>query len=199
MQIIDLHPGNQEAIRQAANLLVEGFKEHWPNAWPNMEAALAEVRESLQPHRISRIAVDDDGMVLGWIGAIREYDGHAWELHPLVVRLDHQGKGIGRALVADLERLVGERGGITLYLGTDDEDNMTTLSGTDLYLDVTKHIANVKNLRQHPYEFYQQLGFVIVGVIPDANGLGKPDIIMAKRVKFERRRPSLNIRPMTGW
>jgi aminoglycoside 6'-N-acetyltransferase I len=32
----------------------------------------------------------------------------------------------------------------------------------------------------HPYEFYQKLGYVIVGVIPDANGPGKPDILMAK-------------------
>jgi hypothetical protein len=29
---------------------------------------------------------------------------------------------------------------------------------------------------------YQKLGFVIVGVMPDANGPGKPDIYMAKRV-----------------
>ena len=32
------------------------------------------------------------------------------------------------------------------------------------------------------YEFYQKIGFSFVGVIPDANGFGKPDIIMAKRV-----------------
>jgi aminoglycoside 6'-N-acetyltransferase I len=31
-------------------------------------------------------------------------------------------------------------------------------------------------------EFYRKLGFVIVGVVPDANGPGKPDILMAKRV-----------------
>lgn len=37
----------------------------------------------------------------------------------------------------------------------------------------------------HPYEFYQTLGFVILGVIPDANGLGKPDILMAKRLVTE--------------
>jgi len=34
----------------------------------------------------------------------------------------------------------------------------------------------------HAEAFYQKCGFVIVGVVPDANGLGKPDILMAKRV-----------------
>jgi aminoglycoside 6'-N-acetyltransferase I len=37
-------------------------------------------------------------------------------------------------------------------------------------------------LRGHPYEFYQKMGFAIVGVMPDANGIGKPDIYMAKRL-----------------
>jgi hypothetical protein len=38
-----------------------------------------------------------------------------------------------RSLVADLEDRVRERGGITLWVGTDDEDDMTTLAGVDLY------------------------------------------------------------------
>ena len=59
---------------------------------------------------------------------------------------------------------------------------MTSLSNTDLYPDVFKHLTQIKNLKRHPYEFYQKLGFTIVGVIPDANGPGKPDIMMAKRV-----------------
>jgi aminoglycoside 6'-N-acetyltransferase I len=40
-----------------------------------------------------------------------------------------------------------------------------------------------KRLVVHPYEFYKKVGFTIVGVLPDANGFGKPDIFMAKRVK----------------
>jgi len=182
MQIIDLQPDDEAAIQQIARILVEAFKTHWPSAWPTLEAALAEVKESLGVDRISRAAIAGDGTVLGWIGGIRMYDGHVWELHPLVVKPDCQGQGLGRALVVDLEGQVRARGGLTLWLGTDDEDNMTSLSGVDLYPNVLEHLTNIKNLRGHPYEFYQKLGFVIVGVAPDANGPGKPDIYMAKPI-----------------
>jgi aminoglycoside 6'-N-acetyltransferase I len=181
--VSDLDPDDEEAIRQAARLLVEGFRDDWPDAWPEMDAALGEVRECLGGGRVCRVAVDEGGAVLGWIGAMPSYGENVWELHPLVVRPDAQRRGIGRALVADLEERVGERGGHTLWLGTDDETNMTTLSGVDLYPDVLEHLGNMKNLRGHPYEFYQRLGFSIVGVMPDANGPGKPDIYMAKRLR----------------
>ncbi len=183
MKIIDLKAANQDAIQQVAVLLVEGFKKHWPNAWPDLASALEEVREALKDENINRIAVNKEGLVLGWIGGIREYEGKAWELHPLIVNPEFQGKGIGKALVADLEKKVKEQGGLTIYLGTDDEDNMTSLSNTDLYTNFSEKIAKIENLKRHPYEFYQKQGYKIVGVIPDANGIGKPDIIMAKRVK----------------
>ena len=99
-----------------------------------------------------------------------------------MVHPEHQGKDIGSALVADLEQQVREWGGITIWLGTDDETNQTTLSAVDLYPDPLAHVARIRNLRRHPYEFYQKVGFVIVGVMPDANDWGKPDIFMAKRV-----------------
>jgi aminoglycoside 6'-N-acetyltransferase I len=186
MRIIDLHPGYEQIIHEAAAMLVEAFKDHWPDAWPDLEAALEEVHESLGEDRISRIAVEDNGTVLGWIGAIKTYSGQVWELHPLVVSPSARGKGVGRALVADLEERVGERGGSTLWLGSDDEDNMTSIGGIDLYPNPLEHLAKIKNLRGHPYEFYQKLGFTIVGVMPDANGLGKPDIFMAKRIVNRR-------------
>jgi aminoglycoside 6'-N-acetyltransferase I len=180
MRIVDLRSDDEEAIRQVAEILIEGFATNWPEAWPDLESALEEVQESLADGRISRVARDEDGTVLGWIGGISQYRGRVWELHPLVVRVGDQGRGIGRALVADLEASVRERGGLTMTLGTDDENDLTTLSGVNLFSEVWRHLAQVANLKRHPFEFYQKQGYVIIGVIPDANGLGKPDILMAK-------------------
>jgi len=182
MRITDFPRNDQQIIEQTARLMVEAFREHHPEAWPTIELARQEVLDSFAEDRISRIALDGDGSVLGWIGGIEAYNGHTWELHPLVVSPAAQGRGIGRVLVADLESQVAARGGITLYLGTDDENYQTSLGGVDLYPNPIEHVADVKNLRQHPFEFYQKLGFVIVGVMPDANGFGKPDIFMAKRI-----------------
>ena len=182
MRIIDLSPNDEKSIHQTASLLSRVFSEHSADGWPDMAEALEEVHEFFGPDRISRVAVDEAGNVLGWIGGQPHYDGHVWELHPLVVQPEHQRKGIGRALVADLEAHVQARGGVTLWVGADDENNSTTLSEKDLYPNPLEHLARIRNLSGNPYEFYQKVGFVIVGVMPDANGWGKPDIIMAKRI-----------------
>ena len=182
MHIVDLHVDDEHAIHEVAALLVEAFATNWPEAWPDLESAIEEVRESFAEGRLSRVALDEDGTVLGWVGGISQYRGHVWELHPLVVRVNAQGKGIGRALVTDLEECVKERGGLTIILGSDDVTGQTTLSGVNLFPNMCEHLTHIKNLKHHPYEFYQKLGYVIVGLVPDANGLGKPDILMAKSV-----------------
>lgn len=182
MRIVDLDCRDEARVRAVAELLWEGFREAYPGAWPDLVSALTEVRESCRPGHISRVALDDDGTPVGWIGGIRQYDGHVWELHPLVVHPSRRRQGIGRALVADLEEQVRRRGALTLWLGSDDSEGQTSLTGVDLYPDPWPHIANIRNLRGHPYEFYQKLGFAIVGVMPDANGPGRPDIYLAKRI-----------------
>jgi len=182
MKIVALQANQPQLVEQVAELLVDGFKPHWPQAWPTLQSARQEVEESLAPGRISRVAIDDQGAALGWIGGLPHYHGHVWEIHPLVVKANHRRQGIGRALVADLERQVQARGGLTLWVGTDDESQMTSLGGVDLYPNLLAHLANIRNLRGHPFQFYQKLGFSLAGLIPDANGPGKPDIFLAKRV-----------------
>src|SRR5438128_7430698 len=113
--ISDLRPDDDGAIRQAAQLLVDEFRTTAPEAWPTLDRALDDVREALAEGQICRVAratdaaTGADGAVLGWIAAAPQYDGHVWELHPLVVARAHQRRGIGRALVEDLEALVAAR------------------------------------------------------------------------------------------
>ena len=182
MKIISLTFEQEHLIQQAAQILVDAFEIHWPEAWPTLEDGLTEVHEMLSPERILRMALDADGNAAGWIGGILQYDGHVWELHPLAVRPGLQGNGIGRALVLDFEEQVRSRGALTVTLGSDDEDGSTSLSNVDLYQEPWKKIKEIKNLKGHPFEFYQKMGYIITGVMPDANGIGKPDILMSKRI-----------------
>jgi aminoglycoside 6'-N-acetyltransferase I len=196
VEIQELRPEPEDLSRQVAGLLLDASREHWPQAWPTRAAALQEVLDSFGPERISRVALAPDGTAVGWIAGQEQYDGHAWELHPLVVQPGHQLQGIGTALVKDFETQVRARGATTIWLGTDDEHNLTSLGGTDLYPDVLEKASTIRNLRSHPYEFYLKLGYVIVGILPDANGPGKPDILMAKRVgSFQ---PERNDRQLHG-
>ena len=167
-------------IDATARLLHLAFAPH--GAWTTMAEARQEVIDSLGPDRISRVAVDTDGTVLGWIGAIRQYDGLVWELHPIVVAESHRKRGIGRALVLDLESILAARGALTLWAGSDDLSGETSLGGIDLYAELPAALNTVRSGGSHPLPFYKRLGFQLIGVMPDANGAGRPDIFLGKRV-----------------
>ena len=181
-RIVDLTPDDAARIDEAATLLHRTFLGRSQD-WQDRDSARREVLDSLQPGRISRLAVGDGGTVVGWIGAQAMYDGHVWEVHPLVVVEQYRRMGVGRALLQDLEDLVRQRGALTLWAGSDDENDETSLSGTDIYADIPGAIKGIRNLRGHPYEFFVKAGFRVVGLVPDANGRGKPDILLAKRVQ----------------
>ena len=183
MKIITPLSTDPRFLQQAAQLLVDAFREHWPDAWRTFEDGMEEANELFEEGKICRAAIDEDGNLLGFIGGIPQYDGHVWELHPLAVQPGLQGQGIGRALVTEFEEQVRQRGGLTITLGSDDQDDMTSLAKVDLYENLWDKVKHIQNFKGHPFEFYQKMGYVITGVVPDANGLGKPDIMMSKRVE----------------
>ena len=139
LQIIDLVASQETYVDQTAEILWRAFKDRSP-AWPTISAARREVLDSLAPERVSRVMIHDTAGVVGWIGGIPQYDGHVWELHPLVVAENWRRRGIGRALVSDLERIIARRGALTLWAGSDDENFETSLSGVDLYDDLPSRL-----------------------------------------------------------
>ena len=171
----------RKRINDIADLLLDFSPENHV-AWPSRQAALAEVADSLQTdkRRISIVATLDDETV-GWVAGFEVYS-HAFELHPLVVKPTHQRKGIGRRLLAAFERKAADLGALTVYLGSDDERSATSLADVPLFPGVLDHLRSIRNIANHPFEFYLRCGYEVVGVIPDANGKGKPDIWLAKSV-----------------
>lgn len=178
----ELSPAQRE---RAAAVLVAALA-HAPSAWHDLDAARAEVATFLDDAERTAWAAVEDGEVRGWIGAIRGYDGHVWELHPLAVDPAHQRRGLGTRLVRALEDAARAAGVSTVTLGTDDDFGGTTAFGVDLYADLPGHLARLAPRADaaapHPLPFYRKLGYAVVGFLPDANGPGRPDIVMARRV-----------------
>ncbi len=173
---IKIFDQNKEGyIKAGAKLLQLNFPESYS------EDSMKEMKEILSEERIAFMAVENDKL-MGFIGGIPQYNKTGWELHPLVVDGSTRSKGVGSKLVDALEKEIINRGGMMIYLGTDDERFETSLSDGDLFENTYEKIRNIKNYHNHPYEFYEKIGYKIVGVLPDANGPGKPDIIMAKRL-----------------
>ena len=152
-----------------------------PRGWPTLASAREEVARVIADGFARAMGSAGGDTLLGWVGGLPEYHGRVWELHPLVVRPEHRRQGIGRALVAAFEAEARRRGALTATLGTDDDSGMTSLSDVDLYADVPGHMSGLRDLgRDHPFLFYRKLGYVVTGVMPDANGRGRPDIYMSK-------------------
>lgn len=179
MEIVDAKK-DEKLNRQMAEILLDGFSDTGTVAWSTIEECFEEVESSLVEKKISRIAVDENQKVLAWTIGAEIYEGYTWELELLIVRRDSKLKGIGRKMLEDFEEQVRERKGTVVFLGSDDENNRTSLGGIELYPNPLEHLANIKNIGGHPYEFYQKCGYMITGIIPHANGFGKPDIWMTK-------------------
>lgn len=179
-RIVDLAQLDGPGRAEAARILREALA-HMPSAFNGPNEAEAEVeRMMIDEDRLGFAAFEDEALV-GWIGAIRTYE-HGWELHPIVVDPTKQRRGIGTLLVETLEAVARLEGALTLYLGTDDDYGGTNLFGRDLFPGVLAKAMGLEAVADHAFAFYRRLGYEVVGVLPDVNGEGRPDILMAKRI-----------------
>lgn len=169
-----------DLVDQLAQILLECFAPFSPTWLQTLEDAIDEIVASFEPGRRSRVLLNDERDVLGWIGAFDDKD--CWEIHPIVVARDHQRRGYGAMLVADIAALARQAGAVSLWAGTSDETAATSLSGVDLYADPLPAMRNLTAQRGHPIHFWRKVGFTLVGVRPDEEGLGKPGIHFAKRI-----------------
>jgi GNAT superfamily N-acetyltransferase len=86
----------------------------------------------------------DDGEVVGTVTLLLDFppnQPHRAEIAKMMTRLSHRGRGAGRALMLEAERIAVERGRTLLMLDTAVEEGAGP--------------------------FYERLGFVRAGVIPD--------------------------------
>lgn len=180
MQIKHMVDATEKQLTQAAQLLTDSL----PNGWPTIQDAMDEIKERLIPENTMLFAINDD-QVIGWGGVLApEYDGNVCELHPLVVHPDFRRQGVGRKLVQKLEDEAKQQGALTIYLGADDDEKdegETSLAFVNLYEDLPQKL-NDFTPGTHQTSFYIKLGYKIIGVMPDANGIGKPDIFLGKKL-----------------
>ncbi|MFM2032515.1 MAG: hypothetical protein RLZZ297_1280 [Chloroflexota bacterium] len=164
----------------AAAVLVAAFAGISP-AWPDHAAGSAAIATYLADDLLAYGAYVDDTLV-AWIGALPQYDGHAWELHPLAVIPKFQRKGIGRSLIETLETALIGRGVSTIFVWSDDETGTTSLGGQSLYPEPLTVLPSLVSSPHHAGGFYRRCGYALAGVIPDANGCGKHDFLYTKRL-----------------
>lgn len=178
MKIISMTQLNRSQLMQAAQILTESI----PIGWPTFQHALDEIHKLLTPENTLLAAIEDD-IVVGWGGILPGYNVNVFEIHPLAVRSDKRRQGVGRAIVKALEDEARKQGGLTIFVGADDErgSGETSFANVDLYNDLPGKIISFSP-GTHQSGFYLKLGYKIIGVMPDANGIGKPDIFLGKRL-----------------
>jgi aminoglycoside 6'-N-acetyltransferase I len=173
---------SKETITQAAGILYDTFYNIGKLWLKNIKEATDEVYECIKDKNIC-IGIKVEKKLIGWVGLRPMYE-KTWELHPMVIKKEFQKKGYGNILINELEKTAATNGIIGIVAGSDDETNSTSLSDKTITGEnIFEEIKNIKNYKNHPYEFYEKCGYKIIGIIPNANGPQKPDIWLWKDIR----------------
>ena len=91
----------------------------WPTITKNK--ALETINECIKEENIC-IGIKIEEQLIGWVGLRLMYD-KTWELHPMAIKPEFQGKGYGKILLSELEKMAQKKGIIGIVVGSDDETN----------------------------------------------------------------------------
>ena len=94
MEIINMLALSAGQKRMCAQILTDAL----PQGWPTLECAMKTVK-TLDIPRNSILAITEGDDVIAWGGIMPDYDGRVFEIHPLVVRADKRGQGVGATLI----------------------------------------------------------------------------------------------------
>ena len=167
--------------------MLEAFPED--EMWPDLDEKMAweTVEFSISNENIC-IGLKVGNELVGWVCLRPEYEKikneETWELHPFAISPKFKRKGYGKILMEEVEKIAQEKNIIGIILSSGDEANKTSLSDEEITGEnIIEKIQNIKNYKNHPYEFYQKCGYSIIGIIPNAYGLKKSDIWLWKDIR----------------
>ncbi len=175
---------------QAVKILLEAFPAD--EMWSDLDEKMARetVEFSIYGKNIC-IGIKIGSELAGWVCLRPEYEKikneATWELHPFVISPKFKRKGYGKMLMEEVEKAAQENNIIGIILSSGDEANKTSLSDKEITGEnIIEEIKNIKNYKNHPYEFYQKCGYSIIGIIPNAYGIRKTDIWLWKDIRKKK-------------
>lgn len=171
------HP--EPAIRNIAVLLQASFRAL---PWQDEEETVRAVSEWFGQRR-AHVTAYDDGSLVGYATAAPMDGFDIWRMDWMAVAPEYRGRGLGVAVLRRLEQHAHSEGARTFLTSVGDDGAMasTSLWGKNLFEpDVLHHLGQLQELRPYALGFYRHAGYSVVGVLPDANGPGMPEILLAR-------------------
>jgi aminoglycoside 6'-N-acetyltransferase I len=178
--IVPLVSLDAAALEDLARVTLASALTHTAAWLRDLDAAREELADALAPGKTALVLLEGPAPI-AWVAAAPDW-GRIWELHPLIVAVDHQRRGHGLRLVRAIEHIARAAGALTMLVGTSDTVGATSLSNVELYDHPGARLDGMTVRAPHAVEFWQRAGYTIVGVLPDAEGPGLPSIQLSRRL-----------------
>ncbi len=129
---MSIGPCTADHITRYGEIYASAFSgEPWNDPWKKEDAEI-HVRELLESKQSYGLEYTENGKVLGFIlgTSMLFHYGRTFEIHDLAVDPDHQGKGIGRALLEQCLSDLREQGIAGVHLITAGEGSLPGFYGS---------------------------------------------------------------------